>query len=398
MKPDSLTSDRPPQITNASYLFAWAISSFLIAIIIASLAIPSNPIISPEGSNAIEIGRGARVFNGEGCANCHSMMVRFEDRGMGSSATGDLMFSRNDYPGSIRIGTDLQNIAGRYPESLLQLRLTEPEAIHPGTVMPSYSYLSETRRDQLIAYLERPALIPGGLEAMRSVNSIEAAVPDEVLLSLLKYLDLETGLIIPPVASSEIMMITASGIYNSRCAVCHGLDGRGDGPVYSTGNRPGAASPLIPPGDFTSDAISGKSGVMLYWRTSEGVPGTGMPSWGGTLSEDAIWLLVSYVQSLGAKEENAQSELSVSVTENNNVVSENNLPVVEEIDEVSDVEQGEIVEPTSVVSEEIKASEEDGGEITEGDGNSESPGVTDGTGPESPSDSIDEIPSGEESP
>jgi mono/diheme cytochrome c family protein len=398
MKPTGLTSDRPPQITNASYLFAWGITSFLIAIVIASLAIPSNPTMFPEGTNAVEINRGARVFNGEGCANCHSMMVRFEDRGMGTSATGDLMFARNDYPGSIRIGTDLQNIAGRYPESLMKIRLTEPEAIHPGTVMPSYAYLSERRRDQLIACLERSAPIPGGLEAMRAVNSIEAAVPDEVLLSMRKYLDQETGLLILPVTSSDSLMITASGIYNSRCAVCHGLEGMGDGPVYSPGNRPGATSPLIPPGDFTSDAFSGKSEVMLYWRISEGVSGTGMPSWGGTLSEDAIWLLVLYVQSLGAKEEGVEIEISGNEIESINEVTEYDLSVVGEIDEVTGVVPGEIKEPTSVVSGDINASEEDGGGIIEGDGNSESPVVTDDTEPEGSSESIDEIPSGEESP
>lgn len=308
MNDGKITPDHPPRITNASYLFAWKVTAFLIALILLALAIPSEPPPSPVGSKLKMIRRGGAVYDGEGCANCHSMMVRGIDRGMGITATDDLMYARSDYPGSVRIGTDLQNIAGRYPKSLMEIRLTDPNALHPGTVMPSYAHLSDTRRAQLIEFLERSALIPGGLEAIRAMNSIEAAVPDEVVISMYKYLDSETGLIITPLESSPELMIAASGIYNSRCAVCHGITGRGDGPFYSQGNRPGAASPLIPPKVFTSEDFRDITDIKLYWRIMEGVPGTGMPSWGGTLSEDAIWLLVKYVRLLIPTNEPFKSE------------------------------------------------------------------------------------------
>jgi hypothetical protein len=39
---------------------------------------------------------------------------------------------------------------------------------------------------------------------------------------------------------------------------------------------------------------------MWYWRIKEGVPGTEMPAWDGSLSEDALWFLVGYVRTLAA--------------------------------------------------------------------------------------------------
>jgi hypothetical protein len=36
---------------------------------------------------------------------------------------------------------------------------------------------------------------------------------------------------------------------------------------------------------------------MWYWRINEGVPGSDMPAWKDALSENAIWLLVDYLQS-----------------------------------------------------------------------------------------------------
>lgn len=386
MKQAGPTTDRPPQMTNASYLFAWSISTFLIAVVIASMAIPTGQAVSPLGSRVEQINNGNAVFNGEGCINCHSMMVRFEDRILGVSATDDLMFTRNDYPGSARLGSDLQNIAGRYPESLMNARLTDPAALHPGTIMPSYKYLSERRRVNLIAYLERSALITSSLEVVRAVNSIEAAVPDEIILSMNKYLDYETSLLVLPFTSLENLMITAGGIYNSRCAVCHGIEGRGDGPVYSSGNRPGASSPLIPPMDFTSHEFRGKTNVMLYWRISEGVPGTGMTSWGRTLSEDAVWLLVLYIQSLGLDEDTESQQTGFEEYQFQQEEREAN--------EILFIE----TETDSVDSGEVIASEEDGGEISGDDSETGSPGTTDENEPDGSTESTDEIPSGEDSP
>jgi mono/diheme cytochrome c family protein len=309
MKGSQRNSSSSPPFINGSILFLWATVAFLTAIVLVALTNSSeNPPAASESISA-DIIRGEAIFNGEGCLECHSRMVRVQDRGAGALAS-DVSVSVCGYPGSSRIGPDLQNIAGRYPRSILEIRLTQPEALQPGTVMPSYSYLGTIRRLALIAYLERTALIPGNLDAVRVKNEIETSVPDEILLSLQKYIDSESGILLLPSMATLEFLNTGRGIYNSRCAACHGVEGRGDGPVTDHGLRTGMASPVVPASDFTSPEFISNSPVMLYWRIKEGVPGTSMPKWGGTLSEDAIWYLVGYIKSFSETGE-VETEIEV---------------------------------------------------------------------------------------
>jgi mono/diheme cytochrome c family protein len=291
-------SDRSPSVSNTSWLFAWASTAFLIGIILASLVLPSDEFLRDTSADALVVEAGKTIYEGEGCASCHSMMVRRGDRGLGTSATFESMAMTDVWPGSSRIGPDLQNLNGHYPIMLLSTRLTEPQTLQPGTVMPSYGHLGETSRDALIAFLSRPVLATGGWSEIRALNGIEPSIPDAVLDSLRDSFDPETGMFISPVQDTPEFLITGSGIYKSRCAACHGLQGRGDGPVsWQPGADGDGHSSLIPPADFTS-SVTDYSDIMLYLRISDGVPGTEMPAWSDTMTEYGIWHLVGYVRSL----------------------------------------------------------------------------------------------------
>ncbi len=89
-------------------------------------------------------------------------------------------------------------------------------------------------------------------------------------------------------------------LYQSRCAVCHGVHGDGKGPV---------ASSLEPrPRDFTTGQYRIRStppgqpatGADLYRTISRGMNGTAMPAWSGLPSADR-WALVDYLQSLSPR-------------------------------------------------------------------------------------------------
>jgi mono/diheme cytochrome c family protein len=84
-------------------------------------------------------------------------------------------------------------------------------------------------------------------------------------------------------------------LYEKKCAVCHGLDGKGNGPAEFV---------LFPkPRDFTSGIFKIRSTTTLptdndLLRTiTQGIPGTSMPSW-ASLSETDRWDLVAFVESL----------------------------------------------------------------------------------------------------
>jgi len=318
MSVPATAGDRMPSAANGHWLFAWGSGAFLVALILGTIAMPTSGVSPDERVISPEARLGRAVFNGEGCMECHSRMVRGGDRGMGAPASEQLLAVMDASPGSTRIGPDLQNLDRRYPRSILETRLNRPDALQPGTVMPSYAHLGPVRKDALVKYLELQFRVPSGWEAVRARNRIEDAVPDEVLVSLREYVDDETGYLVLPIQETPEYLITGRGIYNSRCAACHGLTGRGDGPMawhaHPAHDLFGGPSPVVPPANFTDPRYADWTPVMLYWRIAEGVPGTSMPAWGGKLSEDAMWFLVGYVRSM-ARVSGAGAEVEVSPDE-----------------------------------------------------------------------------------
>lgn len=83
---------------------------------------------------------------------------------------------------------------------------------------------------------------------------------------------------------------TAGGeIFQANCATCHGSGGHGDGPA-------GAA--LNPPPKDLSILQAQVSDGYLFWRISEGSPGTAMVAWRGILTDEQIWQLTAYIRTL----------------------------------------------------------------------------------------------------
>jgi cytochrome c oxidase cbb3-type subunit 2 len=110
------------------------------------------PVAQPGEAHA-----GAEVYRANGCAACHTQMVRPADlgsdlrRGWGQrrSVGEDYLFEDPVMLGSLRIGPDLANI-GRFMNTNnnneIYKRLYDPRSITPGSVMPPYRFLFETRK------------------------------------------------------------------------------------------------------------------------------------------------------------------------------------------------------------------------------------------------------------
>lgn len=85
-------------------------------------------------------------------------------------------------------------------------------------------------------------------------------------------------------------------IYRDQCAMCHGIDGRGTGPL--------AKSLKHTPADLTNHFHQGpgKGDQYLFWRVSEGgvvepfaSMDSAMPAFKHRLSESEIWSVLAYV-------------------------------------------------------------------------------------------------------
>lgn len=94
-----------------------------------------------------------------------------------------------------------------------------------------------------------------------------------------------------PTPDTNETRLAGKSLFQVRCVVCHGIEGRGDGP---------AALTLLPrPVNLQVHVPLHAPGEIDYW-ISEGVPGTGMPPWKTQLSETERWQVVRYLQALAA--------------------------------------------------------------------------------------------------
>jgi mono/diheme cytochrome c family protein len=283
-------TDKSPSLSIGTWVFGLAGVSFLLAIIVAALAIQGEP------GKPMSLGSGGRIFMGEGCLECHSRMVRETDpipgpraSELGSGGVANGLF------GSSRIGPDLQNVAGSRSPAMLETRLSDPSTLQPGTLMPSYAFLDGDELDTLLEFLEKPIESTSKWEAIREKNQIEPMVPDTVLAELAGRFDPQTDMLVLPVQKTPQLTAVARGVYDSRCAACHGLEGRQDSSL-----TPGSAP------DFRSLDENERSPVWWFWRISDGVPGTSMPSWRDHLSENSIWLLAMFLKDFEPVEPSAE--------------------------------------------------------------------------------------------
>jgi cbb3-type cytochrome c oxidase subunit II len=99
--------------------------------------------------------RGRKIYVREGCFYCHTQFTRIQDRGYGPLVKeGDYVYETPHQLGTARTGPDLTNEGGRFPSEWQKAHLISPRMVKPGSVMPSFSYLSEADMNDLVAYLQ----------------------------------------------------------------------------------------------------------------------------------------------------------------------------------------------------------------------------------------------------
>ncbi|HXH14017.1 MAG TPA: c-type cytochrome [Alphaproteobacteria bacterium] len=188
------------------------------------------------------------------CYTCHGMT----GRGDGPAAAHLAIKPRNL--------TDDAYMSKRTDQDLYTVISGGSAAIHRFSEMPAWKhFLYHERILDIIAYirtLHRPGAAPGQPEERPG--------------------DAEAG----------------KRLYADYCAVCHGKEGRGDGPV----TRMFGPKPF----DFTDAAgMAAKSDLALYLAIFGGGEAIGksayMPRWTGLLTEQQIWDVIAYVRTFSGR-------------------------------------------------------------------------------------------------
>jgi mono/diheme cytochrome c family protein len=204
-----------------------------------------------------------------------------QDRGYGPLVkAGDYVWETPHQLGTARTGPDLTNEGGRMASEWQKAHLIQPRAVKPGSIMPSFSYLNERDMNDLVAYLQC-------LGNRREVHAFVEA-PDEYRTTTPAGVALHNRKTVDTNASASAN--AGRGIYTQNCAVCHGLNGLGEGPNATALEKK--------PPNFSRPYYKQYSDEFWFYRVSEGVPGTRMPRWIETLTEEQRWYLVAYLKTL----------------------------------------------------------------------------------------------------
>jgi cbb3-type cytochrome c oxidase subunit I len=248
--------------------------------------------------------RGRHIYIREGCANCHSQLIRStEDDVRRFGVPTQAWETAREFPqlwGTRRIGPDLAREHGRKSHDWHLVHLWNPRYVVPDSNMPPYPWLfdgSPTRPTQealdLVAYLEslgREAKLAGltgpkplpGLdpeEEKRRGMFCDCAIPRTPGPSLLLSTRMEPS-------ERDRFARRGGQVFAHNCAGCHGSEGRGGGP---------AAEALLPrPRDLSTALFSDRALSDVFWK---GVKGSSMPGWYDLPANDLRALAV-FVQSL----------------------------------------------------------------------------------------------------
>ena len=241
--------------------------------------------------------RGRQLYVSLGCFYCHSQFVRPQDWAIGRIAkSGDYYYDSPHLLGTERTGPDLSRIGGMRPTKWHYLHLINPRSTSPQSIMPPFSFLTKKELDALVAYLQNlggkdlkpKAFQPEVPEEYRNKSNPYMALMREVKNSFVNgnYKGNEKlGL--------EFARVFEDGkrIYTAKCLPCHGGSGNGQGPY--------ARHLITRPANLHERLMNypEPDNPFHFWRVSEGVPGTAMPAWKYSLSEEEIWKVNFYEMS-----------------------------------------------------------------------------------------------------
>jgi cbb3-type cytochrome c oxidase subunit I len=223
----------------------------------------------PTGASSGMLALGREVY-GRRCVGCHGVKgdgngpsARFLDPKPRDFTRG--IFKFRSTPGKDSLPTDAD------------LYITISHGLW-GTAMPPWYTLSADERMAVIQYVKTfsdrwKSEAPEGLIQVRPEPAVTAAA-----------------------------LAAGKASFEARCALCHGKQGHGDGPIARVlkdtwGHAEHPANFTLPAGTPRGVKL-GHDSAHLFKTIMTGVGGTPMPVFGSQLKPDEVWNIVHYVQSL----------------------------------------------------------------------------------------------------
>jgi mono/diheme cytochrome c family protein len=97
-----------------------------------------------------------------------------------------------------------------------------------------------------------------------------------------------------PLTVDEKVLNTGRAVFKEKCTKCHGRTGIGDGPDAEPEHREHMDLTSPKRADVNSDGV-------VFYKVSNGRRGPKMPAFKEELTEEQIWSVVAYVQTLRKK-------------------------------------------------------------------------------------------------
>jgi len=132
-------------------------------------------------------------------------------------------------------------------------------------------------------------LVWAGCQA-RQPGSFETAVAQNVKRKLTVGGRSDTS----PIPPTPENIASGRENFSHYCIVCHGLDGQNTGVPFA--DRMSPPVPLL-----NSPAVQAYSDGQLKWIIDRGIFPSGMPASQGTLNDEEIWQIITYIRHLPPK-------------------------------------------------------------------------------------------------
>ncbi len=143
------------------------------------------------------------------------------------------------------------------------------------------SFLSEAEKETVLTQLQQ---LSDRVNQLKPATAI-STVAEKAINNIIRFTGIQTA---PKVWPN---LAKGKALYAQNCALCHGQNGKGDGPA-------GRSLDPIPSNFHDIDLMLNVSPYQAYSSIRLGVPGTAMVSFSGQFSDEEMWDLAFYIKSL----------------------------------------------------------------------------------------------------